>query len=383
MPQRQTPASLATRLAALAFGALGCSFVVGCSTVGADEQAAEHVASLSAALTSDNGLQVSNGAMSNGLPAVNGIRLLNGVASNGVASNGVASNGIMSNSLTITAGQPFDQWLSVDTANRRKVLQYTVQCALPSTSKVIYTWGGVTTTLTGAFGLGPSWLTGMTSADQESVSACLMARINARGASVTLDLIGQFHPILNTPPATGYKAEVAVWGNLYGGTGLTNLCTFSDGVTPVIDSYLTRALGAGYNATTGQYVSPATYYPYTVWNNPWDIAKMGFAQHGPIMLKNGCKDVCDYGYVGDRLVPVRCSEMKATTVATADGPAGSSLQRGLPRIYTKVALAYTAGTKPLGAACSQPYECASRSCNPDGAYDGYAIGQCAPNTTME
>jgi hypothetical protein len=363
-----------------------------------DPETEELFDSTSAALTSDNGLQVSNGATSNGVPAMNGIRLLNGVASNGVASNGVASNGVasngvasngvasngvasngmMTNSLTITPGLPFAQWLSVDTTNRRKVLDYTVQCALPPTNTVVYTWGGVTTTLRGAFGLGPTWLTGMTTADQESVSACLMARINARAATVSLDLIGAFHPSLNTPPAAGYKAEIAVWGNLYTGTGKINLCTFYDGVTPIVDSFLTRTMGAGYNNATAAYESPALYYSETNWQNPWDIAKMGFAVQGPVVIKNGCKDVCDYGIVGGRSVPIRCSELIPTTGATADGPAGTSLKRGLARNYTKVVLAYTQGNKPLGAACSQPHECESRYCNPDEPGFGYAIGQCAP-----
>jgi hypothetical protein len=242
----------------------------------------------------------------------------------------------------------------------------------------VYSWAGVSTTLRGAFGLGPSWLTGMTTADQESVSACLMARINARAATVQLDLIGAFHPSLNTPPAAGYKAEIAVWGNLYAGTGKINLCTFYDGVTPIVDSFLTRTMGAGYNVSTAQYLSPADFYPQTNWQNPWDIAKMGFAVQGPVVIKNGCKDVCDYGMVGGRSVPIRCSELVPTTGATADGAAGTSLKRGLPRVYTKVVLAYTEGAKPLGAACSQPHECASRYCNPDEPGFGYAIGQCAP-----
>ena len=69
----------------------------------------------------------------------------------------------------------------------------------------------------GVAGLGASLQRGtMTTADQEQVSSCLLARVNAAGQHVDLDLIG-YYPGFRRPsvPATFKVREAAYFGNLF------------------------------------------------------------------------------------------------------------------------------------------------------------------------
>src|SRR5262249_25280584 len=83
------------------------------------------------------------------------------------------------------------KWIDANPAGSLKILKYLVSCALPSGVTVRVNYRGTLYSYTGLVGLGPSIRTGvMTSADQESVSACLLARVNGQALSITIDITG-------------------------------------------------------------------------------------------------------------------------------------------------------------------------------------------------
>jgi alpha-tubulin suppressor-like RCC1 family protein len=144
--------------------------------------------------------------------AINGIAI-NGIAINGIAINGIAINGIAINGVTIAGAgldparaQAFDH-----------VLAYLVECALPAGDSItVTTADGQVRTHAGMFGLAPEWKTrSLTPAGGRRLSACLAARSNAAGRTVSISLR---HPRVATTAieAALYTThEGAFWGNLF------------------------------------------------------------------------------------------------------------------------------------------------------------------------
>lgn len=149
-----------------------------------------------ASKTSDNGVALPNGLnLPNGFNLGNGTSLTNGFnLSNGTG--GGTANGIdvVSGSIAPPSNSDLDKWLDVNPTMRRRTIKYLTQCALPSTKSVALTHNGTTETYTGVLNLGPGWATSgtaqMSTAEQEKVSACMLARINTAGAIVNINLIG-------------------------------------------------------------------------------------------------------------------------------------------------------------------------------------------------
>jgi|GEM_PF-4536647 len=105
----------------------------------------------------------------------------------------------------------------------RELLSYLVSCALPETS-LVYVPGPVPRrALPGGLGLAPDWRNRpLTQAEQELVSACLLARVNAFGVPVQLSLReasgGSIHPSLNADNAERLAFPVyegAFFGNVF------------------------------------------------------------------------------------------------------------------------------------------------------------------------
>ena len=162
-------------------------------------------------------MRLSNGArLGNGVRLDNGARLDNGVApGNGVMSwNGLdLGNGVQADPrigrvdlrpgaildcvrgpyFDATTGSRLEQWLATDPHERKLLLRYFVECALPTGTSVRLKVDGATEIIgRGVGNLGPSLRRGrMSVADQEKVSACLLARTNATGKKVELDLLGR------------------------------------------------------------------------------------------------------------------------------------------------------------------------------------------------
>ncbi|MEE9382077.1 MAG: hypothetical protein V3V08_01520 [Nannocystaceae bacterium] len=162
----------------------------------------------------DNGLAFSNGlSFSNGLALSNGLSLSNGLAySNGLAvSNGLA----YSNGLAVSNG-------FLTNAPGRKLVRYIVECALPAGDQIIkgnYTFHG-------KVGLAPEWKTGHCDEDcQEWVSACLLARTNATGSTVSIDMRAS-HPAIGTGSGNSRftEQEAAFFGNLFANPPVAYSC---------------------------------------------------------------------------------------------------------------------------------------------------------------
>lgn len=193
-------------------------------------------------LEADNGIQISNGLnLANGLKLPNGSTLANGVnLGNGIdlpngidLANGIKlPNGITGPYFAPPAGSGLEQWIDVDPAMRKKIMRYLVECALPSGTSVQLLYRGRLETLGhGLYNLGPSLRAGrMNTIDQERVSGCLLARVNARGELVTVDMFGPYSGF-----NSGSQAELnefsylegAFYGNIFLATPAAWSCTAS------------------------------------------------------------------------------------------------------------------------------------------------------------
>ena len=82
----------------------------------------------------------------------------------------------------------------LDTEGGRSVLDYTVRCAL-TPDQVVYGPDGEA--FYGAFGFSPAWTErALDIAEQRWVSACLLARTNALGETVAIELVAS-HPVID------------------------------------------------------------------------------------------------------------------------------------------------------------------------------------------
>jgi alpha-tubulin suppressor-like RCC1 family protein len=156
--------------------------------------------------TSEHSLAGLNGIAINGI-AINGIAI-NGIAINGIAINGIAINGVTISGAGLDAGQA-DAF--------EHVLAYLVECALPASDSITYTAAdGQVHTHAGMFGLAPEWKTRPLTPDGgRRLSACLAARSNLLGRTVSISLR---HPRVETTDieAALYTThEGAFWGSLF------------------------------------------------------------------------------------------------------------------------------------------------------------------------
>lgn len=141
---------------------------------------------------------------------------LNRISLNRISLNRISLNRIALDSLSLASSA--SQAL-LATAEDRELLAYVVQCALPDGDAITLTGANGTYTFDGAIGLAPQWTSeAMTEAEKRWVSACLLARTNAFGVSVTISMRGP-SPALATNAAEMSAfdlVEGAFWGNVFG-----------------------------------------------------------------------------------------------------------------------------------------------------------------------
>jgi hypothetical protein len=166
-----------------------------------------------------SGLNLPSGyALGNGQTLTNGFNLSNGTG--GGNPNGI---NIPGGTIAPPSGSDLEKWIDVSPTTRKRALKYLVQAALSTTQSVTLTYRGTSATYQGVFNHGPGWATGsMTTAEQEKVSASLLARVNQSGAVVAIDLVGpnsSFGTGWNTRSSadhTNYpQVEAAFAGNLF------------------------------------------------------------------------------------------------------------------------------------------------------------------------
>jgi alpha-tubulin suppressor-like RCC1 family protein len=165
------------------------------------------------------------------LTSENGLRE-NGLRENGLRENGLRENGLRDLSFGTTA---FKAWFDRDRPLADNVMTYVAKCALNPGQYLRYTdGGGRSYAWAGSLGLAPGWATrAATVAEQEWVSACLMAFTNKCGNQVTISLRAPAEgaPETNRFPLEagereGWKyQEAAFFGNLFASTGAdANAC---------------------------------------------------------------------------------------------------------------------------------------------------------------
>jgi hypothetical protein len=173
------------------------------------------------AMLADNGIFLDNGLkLTNGADAGNGIKLTNGFdLSNGLdLANGIKlTNGV--NTIEPPPGSDLEKWIDADPTMRLRVIRYQVECALPAGTAIDVVYRGTAFSFVGQIGLGPSWLVDrMTQTDREGVSACLLARVNARGDQLRITLVGPYAG-LNSVTAEELAAypvrEATFFGDLF------------------------------------------------------------------------------------------------------------------------------------------------------------------------
>ncbi len=174
------------------------------------------------ALLDDNGMSA-NGFSANGMSA-------NGFSANGMSANGFSANGLvtilLSGATLAASGTPdarFAAWFdSTPTAN--EFMTYFVKCALPAGERVTfrsYSWAGV-------IGVAPNWKYGSpTTADQERVTACLMAHVNADGMHVSISVRSNVTSYTQTE-ATAYGIKEGMFfGNIFAPTRTAYSCSYN------------------------------------------------------------------------------------------------------------------------------------------------------------
>lgn len=201
------------------------------------EEGQEHgaVASSQDALRTGNGLNLKNG-----LRFDNGLRLQNGE----LLSHGLA----VGHGLSIDHGLATEQGLSSTTGfltseAGQELITYMVECTLPlgrSITKNDPVHGG-TITFDGYVGLAPQWETGACNQDcQQWVSACLLARSNALGRSISIELVAD-HPAIGTrrtQPFIYLFEEAGFHGNLFLDPPQTHACLGSGGALAALQTRL-------------------------------------------------------------------------------------------------------------------------------------------------
>jgi hypothetical protein len=193
-------------------GLIAISFAAGASAcVVEDAILGGVVASSEQALQAENGLHLNNGLdLKNGLHLGDNTPLVNGL---GVGHGLSTSSGLASEAgLSPSAG-------FINSSAGRKLVEYLVECALPLGHSITKTGPGRDTfTFEGRVGLAPEWETGACDEEcQQWVSACLLARTNALGETVSIELVAS-HPAIGesrSQPQTYTYEEAGFYGNLF------------------------------------------------------------------------------------------------------------------------------------------------------------------------
>jgi hypothetical protein len=164
----------------------------------------------------ENGLYLGRGSdVGNGIKLTNGLNLANGID----LPNGIKlTNGVRL--IAPPAGSDLEKWIDADPTMRLRIIRYQVGCALSADTAIDVVYRGTRFTFPGEVGLGKSWLAGlMTGTDQQRVSACLLARVNARGDHLRILLVGPYpglDSLTDEERALYPTREATFMGNLFG-----------------------------------------------------------------------------------------------------------------------------------------------------------------------
>ncbi len=163
-----------------------------------------------------------------------------------LAANGMTPNQIQVTTLDTAALTGAGITSIAATSDGRTFLSYLVGCALTS-SQTLTTTGATQYSFTGSLGLASNWTSGALSAsDRRWVSACMLARSNSAGTSVTLSMRGT-HAQLFLSGENGYAVqEGTFYGDIFfGGVG-KHACADVDVFTrPTYGSLKTRLCAHG------------------------------------------------------------------------------------------------------------------------------------------
>jgi hypothetical protein len=172
------------------------------------------VDSISQAATTENGLGF-NGMGWNGI-GFNGIGF-NGLGWNGLAANGLAANGLGWNGIGWN-GIGWNGVRGLENPAVRSLVGYVISCALPDDESITYEVKGKKYTFPGDLGVAPQWKQERCDAScQGWISACLLARVNAKGEHVEISMRGDNPGLaLEQGERSQFRQrEGAYWGNLF------------------------------------------------------------------------------------------------------------------------------------------------------------------------
>lgn len=163
----------------------------------------------------------------------------NAIQPNAIQPNAIQPNAIQPNALTPAAMSPSSLAALQDPGEAGRLsrffMRYAVGCAFDPSQSFPVTWTnelGITQTETyvGQLGLAPSWATGpLDETGQRWVSACLAARTNWYGVTVTISMRGAHDAIKHSGIAeqdTYPREEGAFWGNLFAPTPFLRTCSY-------------------------------------------------------------------------------------------------------------------------------------------------------------
>jgi hypothetical protein len=264
------------------------------------------------------------------LDSMNGLSA-NGLSANGLSYNGLSYNGLSANGLSTTA---FSSWFQQAPDQADMVMRYLVRCAIPAGETRSYTdaKSGLTYTWSGGLGLTPGWASGApaTRAEQQTLTACLLAHVNRYGTNIVISILGRdaqgtLIPRGHTELSTWPVRESCVFGNLFTREGLFF------GVDRTIqdqNAYLTRACaGLGSSGETSPQCAPLTFVGAC-----WQICRPETT--GPFY-----KD-CTYNGVTYQPLTTRMREsdyeaLFGETLATSSHGPSSALRGTDPTVRTK------------------------------------------------
>lgn len=131
--------------------------------------------------------------------------------------------------------------------------EYLVECALPLGQSITKTIDGEELELHGLLGLAPEWASGACDEEcQQWVTACLLARTNVSGQSVTIWIQAE-HPAVGYGIPDDVVHEASWFGNLFAGPGEQYLCKgAANGPAAALREGRTCSLGQGCGFTKYQ-----------------------------------------------------------------------------------------------------------------------------------
>jgi hypothetical protein len=161
------------------------------------------------------------------------------VVINGLTSlkDSLSSNGLTSRNAA--TGLP-TAWPSLETPEGRMTMKYAIGCALPADRTVtLYDADMKAHTFSGEVGVAPEWETQVCGeACQESVSACVLARVNLTGTHLPISLNGDNKALGFSQSPEFPRQEGAYFGNVFSNPPVAYACKGRDADVKPIDGRL-------------------------------------------------------------------------------------------------------------------------------------------------